>query len=226
MPRTLTLNELSVAIGSKPTKSTLSRWASKGRLPCDRLPDGPRFDLAEVQSVIAGTARMPEASAPVLVPVETAPEALALLKILDEGAAPAIEMARAGLKLAGLELAASYRANRVTGTGLDSFKRALEELRRCEKEYLDIEEQRRNLIQMEDVKAMAGDMATRLNQAADQLVNTVPGQVEIWAADPAMRALDTEARRRRCREWLEEQIRSVRALLAADIDELLRRLRE
>jgi hypothetical protein len=160
-----------------------------------------------------------------------APEDLAdvdrdLIEVLETSTDP-VDLARAGVRLA----ARRYAREAASPEGLsakapEDFKRALEELRRCEAEYMVLRRERAELVEREVANALVGALARRSVLAMERLEIRTASQVEMWLHDATFRGLQSDDRARVVREWVKAQTKHARlaessAEAAAEIERLV-----
>jgi hypothetical protein len=144
-----------------------------------------------------------------------------LVATLLRGDASPLEISRAAVQLAARTYGQGLVSGSVGARALDELKRALEELRRGEEDYLSLEIRRGLLIPRDVAKAVAGGLAGRLVGVLNNVESMLETQVEIWIGDLGFRDLPTETRRRQVREWFDAHARSLRMMEADEIEAMV-----
>jgi hypothetical protein len=144
-----------------------------------------------------------------------------LIVTLLSGDASPLEISRAAVQLAARTYGQGLTSGSVGARALDELKRALEELRRGEEDYLSLEIRRGVLIPRDVAKAVAGGLAGRLVQVLNNVESILGTQVEIWIGDVDFRDLTTEKRRRQVQDWFSAQARSLREMEAKEIEAMV-----
>lgn len=142
----------------------------------------------------------------------TSPVALAAeLAKLRHPSAPPTERAEAALVAASFALADKVASEEgAVGRDFDSFRTTLDGLRQAEAAYLELEQERGTLIGRDVAMAVMGQIARRFVLALERLEVRAASQVELWLNDAAFRALDSDARGRVVRAWVQTQTRQAR----------------
>jgi len=152
------------------------------------------------------------------------PREAELVRVLEEGDDPA-QLAKAAAQAAARDLAAVRAGERDAGArDIESLAKALSELRQTERALLDLRQRRGELIERTVARATAGAIALKFTRALANLEAMLSTQVEVWLADPAWRDGAADIRRREIRNWVQDQARELRELVADDIDEAAEQL--
>jgi hypothetical protein len=128
--------------------------------------------------------------------------------------------------VAGRQYAASAKSGVVERGSVEALKKALEELRHCERSWIDLAVKRGELIERTVAAEVAGHLAQRAVQVLADVGSRVTQQVEVWCADKRFRKLGTEARAMQVREWFDGLARSARSTEADAMDALIREMGE
>jgi hypothetical protein len=144
-----------------------------------------------------------------------------LIRTLLRGDASPLEISRAAVQLAARTYGQGLTSGSVGARALDELKRALEELRRGEEDYLNLEIRRGVLIPRDVAKAVAGGLAGRLVGVLSNVESVLGTQVEIWIGDIEFRNLPTEARRRQVQDWFGAHARSLREMESNEIEAMV-----
>lgn len=139
-----------------------------------------------------------------------------LADVLEQSQDP-LELARATIQVVARRLSRDVRDSKDTGQDV-ALKKALEELRRTEQGYLEMSVLKKDLIQRDTAKALAGNVAARFVAALDRYEVALAKQIETWLADPVFQKLETEERTRLVRAWCRERSRNARQVEADDLE--------
>lgn len=242
MARTLDLKALSAALGKD--KGQLSRWAAQG-MPHDTVGGQKRYDLEECAQWIALRPQRPDLRkprgadapqvpislpgnpAPAAPPLAVALEGDPLLQELLAGAGDPRAIARAAMILAARQVAQQAQRGAIGPQQLDSVKKSLEELRRSEEAWIDIETRRGQLIERDVARAVCGMMAQRLKDLLDRYINSAATQFEQWNQNSAFcLPANTGGRAREIRVWMENLAFEVRSMEVNAIDAMIEKERQ
>jgi hypothetical protein len=135
-------------------------------------------------------------------------------------------IARASAKAAGVQYAACVRAGALDRGSVEILKKSLEELRHCEKSWMDLAVRRRELIERDTAAEVAGHLAQRAVQVLADVETRLVQQVELWCADAKFRKLPTEKRGLKVRDWFDGLARAARVTEAEAMDGLIREIGE
>jgi hypothetical protein len=144
-----------------------------------------------------------------------------LVATLLRGDASPLEISRATVQLAARTYGQGLVSGSVGARALDELKRALEELRRGEEDYLSLEIRRGLLIPRDVAKSVAGGLAGRLVGVLNNVESMLETQVEIWIGDLGFRDLPTEKRRRQVRDWFDAHARALRTMEADEVEAMV-----
>lgn len=140
---------------------------------------------------------------------------------MESGSASALDISRAAMHLASRRVAYAAVAGSLGMSELDDLKKTLQELRQAEADYIALGEAQARLIDRGIAMQIVGGMAGRLVRCFSLLENTLVGQIEIWLADPSIKALPTDDRRRQIREYIARAGHEIRSQEADDVDALI-----
>lgn len=133
----------------------------------------------------------------------------------------ALELARAGARVAGRHLATVHEAGASTTRDVEGLKAALEELRRTEAGLVELGQARGVLIDRDVALAVAGQLAARFVGALDRFEARLVGQIEAWLGDHNFAPRPTEDRARIVREWVRVQAHAARVTEATELEQLV-----
>lgn len=211
MDRAKTYAELGSALGV----STSQAHKLAREVPLTKGLDG--WDVLAARAAVEAHKRRKVAPlVPAVTPATAAPPATAIAS--SPAPAPevdALTIARTSLRRAVELLQAADPSN--LPRALESVKKSLEELRRTEDGVLKLARAKGELIDLDVAKAVAARVGRRFVNALERLEVRFAGQVELWAFDPAFKALETEARIRAVRAWVLEHTTAARRLEADEI---------
>lgn len=145
-----------------------------------------------------------------------------LLEVLRSGSEDPVEVARAALGLVSRRLAAGLDQQLPGAKDVEDLKKALGELRAAEKDYLDLEARRGELIDRSVAADVAGQLGQRLVGILTSCEALLATQVEIWLGDEEFRGFDVTERRRRVQEWFHRQARALREVGADELERMLK----
>lgn len=189
-------------------------------MPAAVSPSLPLLESAALAPVIVPT------KPPQIVPGLPADHPLMKTLLSNERPNP-MAMAEAVLSVATRQVALKAQAGEISAQQLDSVSKALEELRRSQAAWMEISADRGQLIQRDVALAVCGQMAQRLKECVDRIVNSLSQQVEVWTQDPAFSLpTDSTGRNRLVRAWVENFARDIRRLEAEEIDKMIERERK
>ncbi|MCW8129612.1 MAG: hypothetical protein KIS92_04430 [Planctomycetota bacterium] len=209
MTLTQLANELSV------DKATVSRWRNEPWFP--QQDTKGNYDPAEIRRLAAANGK--RIAAPASMPAHDSNDDD--IKTLLSGEATPEAIRNATLQLVARKFARGLVSGNGTVKDADTVARALEELRRGEREDFELMVKRGEYIPRDSAKAVAGALTLKLIAILNTLENLLASQVEQWQADTAFQALPTDERRRVMRAWVETHGRELRAICADEIDALI-----
>lgn len=147
---------------------------------------------------------------------------LAFIETLADPNASPVDKGRATYNLATLRMSAAAREGSVSGSMLAEISRALQELRRSEEAYMDIEVRRGDLVPLEMCQEIVGELVRRLNDACNRLMARLSTEVEIWRISDR----PPEERKRTIRTWVATQFNEVKELESKSTAEATEAIRE
>jgi hypothetical protein len=145
----------------------------------------------------------------------------ALLDVLKSGSASAIDISRAVMQVIARRVARAHQADVLGHNDIDSLKKALQELRNAEADYIQLEEQKRELIPRGEVRVIVTECAMRLIRVLDSLENKLALEFSLWLADPLVAAMTADDRARKIRQHISHLTRTARITEADEIERLL-----
>lgn len=198
-------------------------------------PRSGTWDLEEVKSAIkANTKRRNKAPSKGAADPKPAPqpsnfpqsvepdveiEWTAPLRVLADAEASALDHARAARQVCAAAFAReAAKANGGFGNSADDLKRALEEQRRAEKAWLDLERQRGRLIQRSAAIRVATELARQAATTMDAIEAQIASQIEVWIGDPEFMNGDALTRQRRVIAFFDRSARRVREANANTVE--------
>ncbi len=180
--------------------------------------DEPEKAKAKASATTTPRQRRPTPAAGLVAPALVNEDALA---VLEDGAATAAQQAIAARQLAAQAYAAAARSGRLGPKEMDGFKKALEEQRRTESGFLELEKKRGRVIAREVCAALCAQLARRCVLVLDQAEATLASQVEIWLSDDELAEMGAQDRQRVIRQWFHDFARGARETGAAEIEQLI-----
>jgi hypothetical protein len=136
------------------------------------------------------------------------PNELKYIETLADPSAGPVEKGRATYNLCTLRFSRMAREGAVSGSMLKEISRALQELRRSEDGYMDIEKQRGNLVPLELCQEVVGELVRRLNDICSKLNALLCTEIEVWLSA----SMNSTERRKAIRAWLQKQMHELRSL--------------
>jgi len=147
---------------------------------------------------------------------------IAFINTLADPHASPVDKGRATYNLATLRMSAAAREGSVSGSMLAEISRALQELRRSEEAYMDIEVRRGDLVPLEMCQEIVGELVRRLNDACNRLMSRLATEVEIWRISNR----PPDERKRTIRSWVATQFNEVKELESKSTAKALEAIRE
>jgi hypothetical protein len=144
------------------------------------------------------------------------PNELKYIETLADPNAGPVAKGRATYNLCTLRLSRMAREGAVSGAMLKEISRALQELRRSEEGYMDIEKQRGTLVPLELCQEVVGELVRRLNDICSKLNALLCTEIDVWMS---ANASSTE-RRKTIRAWLQRQMHELRSLEGKSVEEV------
>jgi len=141
--------------------------------------------------------------------------------VLRSGKASALEISRASVQILARNLARAHVADLLGPNAVDGLKKALQELRSAEADYIELEKTRGGLIARDEVRQIVGDCAGRLLQIMNRLENTIATEFAIWLADPKIQTMPADERARLVRGFVAKQSADLRRIEADQVDSLI-----
>lgn len=151
-----------------------------------------------------------------------APDAptLAVLDALSTSTDP-LELSRCATQLSARRLADAYRRGLAGGNEAGDLKRALEEQRRMEADYLDLAVKRGELVPRATLAVVAGGLARYMLRALEEVEAMLSPQVEQWTKGKAFRKRTTDGRRREVQAWTRKRTREIREAAAEQLEAIV-----
>jgi hypothetical protein len=148
-------------------------------------------------------------------------EKRAILATLKSAEASPLEVSRAAMRFAAARVADGETSKTLGFNDLDDLKKALQELRQSESDYIDLAKQKAELIPRDQVRAILGTCVTRLVQCMSVLQNSIASEFSTWLVDPAIQNMPADARSRKVREFVAKTCETVRRLDADGVNALI-----
>jgi hypothetical protein len=143
------------------------------------------------------------------------------IRTLASGKGSAIEISRSVVQLVSRRVAGGIIRDTLAARDIDNLKHALEELRKAEGDYIDLEERRRNLIPRSEVLILLGEAVNRLVGLLGIVENSIGTEFSLWLADPAVKAMTADERARKVREFVARTCNEVRRAEADGVEAML-----
>jgi hypothetical protein len=138
-------------------------------------------------------------------------------RVLQEGTAPALEVARSAMRLCAKRVAAASAAGHVSSVAMDALTSSLRELRAAEESFLDLAQQRGELVEMSLAKQVIGETVSLSIEAIDRIGNSITTAAMSWRASD----LGPDDFRAMVAAWFDSQVTDVRGWAADRADELI-----
>lgn len=145
----------------------------------------------------------------------------ASLAVMENPEASAVEQSKAARQLAAKAFAEAMREGKLGPATIDGFKKALEEQRRTESGFLELQKKRGELIPRAVCLMLCAALARRLIKPLDQVETSLPNQVLIWLGDEELAELGAEDIKRVVKQWWHGYARDLREFEANDVQALL-----
>lgn len=233
MERTLNSKALCAALNID--KGQLSRESKRPGFPVDKRSGTKFFNAAEVAAWRAHNIPVRESGSKLQstandlvntdrkVPDVLAAKPLAekedqFVKVLMSGKASLVDLLNAAVQLAARQLAQEALAGKLMPQSVDGMRKNVEELSNARGNALELAEREGRLIAREVAKEVIGANNQRLIRICATMQNEWPMFMEDCLSDPNFLNLDIEARKRRGRDWIGNQCRSVLNLEAESIE--------
>jgi len=139
------------------------------------------------------------------------------IDVLADPFATPVDKARATYNLSTLRLSQMARQGAVSGNMLGDISKTLQELRRAEEGYMQIEERRGLLIPLDLCQEVVGELVRRLNDVCNRLVALLSTEIEVWMAED----VKSNERKRKIRAWLFAQMHEIKTLEGKQGTEIL-----
>ena len=187
-----------------------------------RRPKNPAPAARSVAPQATGPANPPQRSRS----AETADHAAhgtheASLAVMENPEASAVEQSKAARQLAAKAFAEAVREGKLGPATIDGFKKSLEEQRRTESGFLELQKKRGELIPRAVCIMLCAALARRLVKPLDQVETSLPNQVLIWLGDEELAEHGPEDIKRTVKQWWHGYARDIRELEADDVQTLL-----
>lgn len=213
-----TLTELGKALGRR--RQLLTRWSRRPGFPRKEADGWPVEACRQwVSSNVAVRRSLRPTGEPTPAPPAAPPKASAsdtdaeldaLADRLEEAGSDGLEASRAAVALIGRMVASGARSGTLGPREAAGLKATLEELRRAEAGYMELQRRRGELIERDTARQVIGAMAARLDAVRAELVAALPLAAGAWVeADRRGRCSDVELRRR-VRSWIDDTLRELR----------------
>jgi hypothetical protein len=137
-----------------------------------------------------------------------------------------LEISRATVRITARRVARAHSLDRLSPNDVDGLKKALQEARQAEADYIELEKSRRELIGRDEVRAIVTECCLRLVRALESLENKLAAEFSIWLADPALAAMPAEQRARTIRAFVNKTTAAARTEEADEIERLISEPRE
>ena len=147
---------------------------------------------------------------------------LEALDILRRSDSTPYELASAAVCVVARLLADDAEKGELTGRTVDSLKNAMAELRKNEKQYLELAVKKRDLIERTTAKEVAGKLASKFVDLVAGIQEALSSQIEIWLEDEEFRGATTEDRRRITRLWIADHNHGVRERSADELEQMIK----
>lgn len=144
-----------------------------------------------------------------------------LVEVLRSRSANPSAVAQAAVHVAGQQLADAVAEGTATTRGVEGLAKALQELRRSEAGWLDLQARRGDLIARQDARAVAGVLGRELVEVLASLETLVASEVEIWLSDRDFLELGSGDRQRQVRAWFGGKVHDFRRLVADRLDQIV-----
>lgn len=144
------------------------------------------------------------------------PNELAYINTLADPNASPVDKGRATYNLATLRLSRMAREGAISGAMLSEISKSLQELRRSEEGYMQIEERRGDLVPLPLCQEIVGELVRRLNDVCSKLSSLLGTEIEVWMTSNA----SSTERRRTIRAWLQHQMHELRTLEGKSVAEV------
>jgi hypothetical protein len=143
------------------------------------------------------------------------------LRVLEDTEASALDHARAARKICAVAFARAASRPEGMGKAADELKKALEEQRRAEKGWLDLERQKGQLIQRSAAIRVATELARQAATTMDAIEAQIASQVEVWIGDREFMDGDALTRQRRVISFFDRCARRVREANADTVETMI-----
>jgi len=201
--------------------SQLSGEAKRDGFPSVIIDGAKRFDPDQVREWRSKNIKIRGASGGLTTPQIPTPANDVNVVALKSETSSAVELARAGARVAARRLADGAIAGAVGASALNDLKASLENLRRAEVAHLNLEARRRQLIARDEVTQIAAGMVARLVRCFSGLETKVTAEVEQWIHSDTIRAMPTDQRQRLVREFIGKAGREIRTMESDGIEKLI-----